>query len=51
MSSTRYDPDAYAVAEADGAAGEVRLLNRDCFTWLGFDTQPWDAATGCVAAR
>ncbi len=51
MSSTRYDPDAYAVVEADGASGEVRLLNRDCFTWLGFDTQPWDAVNGCVAAR
>ncbi len=50
MSSTRYDPDAYAVAEADGATGEVRVLNRDCFTWLGFDTQPWDPVKGCTPA-
>lgn len=48
MSSARYDPDAYAVAEADGATREVRLLNGDCFTWLGFDTQPWDPVRGCT---
>jgi hypothetical protein len=51
ISSTRYDPDAYVVAEADEDTGEVRMLNRDCWAWLSYGSEPWDPVKGCSPAR
>ena len=49
VSSTRYEPNAYVVAET-GSSGAVNLLNQDCWSWMGFQAKAWNDHDGCVEA-